>query len=47
MQISELPEHTVIIERGFFAAEFAHIFSTLGGTGHPGDPGRHIASALQ
>jgi mycothione reductase len=30
MQIAELPEHLVIIGSGFVAAEFAHIFSSLG-----------------
>ncbi len=30
MRISELPEHLVIVGGGFVAAEFAHIFSSLG-----------------
>lgn len=30
MRISELPEHIVIVGGGFVAAEFAHIFSSLG-----------------
>ncbi|MDT5116005.1 MAG: mycothione reductase [Mycobacterium sp.] len=30
MRIAELPEHLVIIGSGFVAAEFAHIFSSLG-----------------
>jgi mycothione reductase len=30
MRISELPEHMVIIGGGYVAAEFAHIFSSLG-----------------
>ncbi len=30
MRIAELPEHLVIVGSGFVAAEFAHIFSSLG-----------------
>ncbi|CAN3128381.1 mycothione reductase [Mycobacterium sp. smrl_JER01] len=30
MRISELPEHIVIVGGGFVAAEFAHVFSSLG-----------------
>lgn len=30
MRISELPEHLVIVGGGFVAAEFAHVFSSLG-----------------
>ncbi|MDO3402294.1 mycothione reductase [Mycolicibacterium neoaurum] len=30
MRISELPEHMVIVGGGFVAAEFAHVFSSLG-----------------
>jgi mycothione reductase len=30
MRIPELPEHLVIVGSGFVAAEFAHVFSTLG-----------------
>ncbi|GJO41837.1 mycothione reductase [Mycobacterium marinum] len=30
MRIAELPEHVVIVGSGFVAAEFAHVFSTLG-----------------
>lgn len=30
MRIPELPEHLVIVGGGFIAAEFAHVFSTLG-----------------
>lgn len=31
MRIEELPEHLVIVGGGFVAAEFAHVFSALGG----------------
>ncbi|MGE2835773.1 mycothione reductase [Mycobacterium sp. SMC-4] len=30
MRISELPEHIIIVGGGFVAAEFAHVFSSLG-----------------
>ncbi len=32
MRISDLPEHIVIAGGGFVAAEFAHVFSSLGGS---------------
>ena len=45
MRIGDLPEHLVIVGGGFVAAEFAHVFSSLGTPCHAGHPRQHIVTA--